>query len=142
MPHMYGNGGQLYTIRAPLGNTAVTGVYALLNGKTQSIYEELLHAVMAKCQGYGIYPDPSHIVTDFEKASLGAITTILGEQVSTQGCFYHLTQSTWRKIQELGLSYQYKASPDIQHFVGMMDGLAFLQVADVYEGNLIFLIIV
>ncbi|KAG7162431.1 hypothetical protein Hamer_G007969, partial [Homarus americanus] len=52
----------------------------------------------------------------------------LGPHVNAKACFYHLTQSTWRKIQSLGLSNRYKEDGDIKHFCGMLDGLAFLPV--------------
>ena len=53
--------------------------------------------------------------------------------VSSRGCFYHLTQSTWRKIQQLGLTEQYKSHEDFKLFCGMLDGLAFLPINDVAE---------
>ena len=31
-----------------------------------------------------------------------AVSSVLGDHVTVQGCFYHLTQSTWRKVQALG----------------------------------------
>ena len=40
----------------------------------------------------------------------------------------------WRKVQELGLATLYKELKDIQHFCGMLDGLAFLPVDDVQAG--------
>ena len=51
-----------------------------------------------------------------------------------QGCFYHLTQSTWRRIQADGLQQQYKDDEETRHFFGMLDGLAFLPVTDVKLG--------
>src|SRR6218665_699646 len=54
-----------------------------------------------------------------------------GQQVNVTGCFYHLTQSTWRKIQELGLSVAYRDNKTLKHFCGMLDGLAFLPLTDV-----------
>ena len=89
---------QVYVIRAPLGGTAVSCVYALMSGKHQTSYEEMLQAVIRKCEEHGYYPDPTTIVTNFEKASMGAVSTSIGDQVSIQGCFYHLTQSTWQDI--------------------------------------------
>jgi hypothetical protein len=40
----------------------------------------------------------------FEQAAMNAVTAVLGSHVNVHGCFYHLTQSTWRKVQELGLT--------------------------------------
>ena len=66
--------------------------------KTQDIYEELLESVMARCHELNLTPDPTTVIVDFEKAVTQAIRTCLGPDVYTQDCFYHLTQSTWRKI--------------------------------------------
>ena len=44
---------------------------------------------------------------------MSAVCTLIGDQVSIQGCFYHLTLSTWRKVQELRLLNLYKDSPEV-----------------------------
>ena len=120
------------------GESAVTCVYAFLSCKTQEIYEELLHAVVDACERVaGFSPDPSSVIVDFEQAVMKAIPSVLGEHVSARGCFYHLTQSTWRKVQELGLSLDYKEDKDIKLFCGMLDGLAFLPLDKVTEGMLV-----
>ena len=90
--------GQLYVLRAPLDSTYVTCVYALMAGKSQAEYEELLRAVVNTCHQYGFSPDPSVVITDFEVAVMRATTDVLGSHVAHAGCFYHLTQSTWRKV--------------------------------------------
>ena len=50
------------------------------------------------------------------------------------GCFYHLTQSTFRKLQALGPVALYKDDEEFRHFCGMLDGLAFLPSENVIEG--------
>ncbi|CAC5412428.1 unnamed protein product [Mytilus coruscus] len=74
------------------------------------------------------------VVTDFEDAVLRAVSAVFGRHINHQGCFYHLTQATWRKIQNLGLGPHYKISDDFRLFRGMMDGLAFLPVSDLPNG--------
>ena len=74
------------------------------------------------------------IVTDFEDAVLRATTVVFGHRVTTRGCFYHVTQATWRKIQNPGLVPTYNADEDFRLFCGMLDGLTFLPVEDVAEG--------
>lgn len=125
---------QLYVIRVPLGNTAVSVVYAFLQHKTQNTYEQLFTAVLEKCAEYHLYPDPRTVMLDFEQAALQAITAILGSEVTIRCCFYHLTQSSWRKIQELGLATVYKENEDIKLFRAMVDSLAFLPLEDVSAG--------
>jgi hypothetical protein len=51
-----------------------------------------------------------------------------------QGYFYHLTQASWRKIQQLGLVPLYNNDDDFRLFCGMMEGLAFLPVPDLTNG--------
>lgn len=127
---------QLYVIRARVGETetAVSCVYAFLPGKSTQIYQELLQAVLDKMETMQIYPDPKVVVTDFELAAVQAVPLVLGPHVSTQGCFYHLTQSTWRKIQALGRTELYRTNDDVKHFCGMLDGLAFLPEDKVQDG--------
>ena len=125
---------QLYVIRAPLNTTSVSCVYALLSDKLESTYNELLTAVLNRCKILGFQPDPQVVISDFEKAALNSVSNTLGDHVRHQGCFYHLTQATWRKVQSLGLTTIYRADEDVRHFCGMLDGLAFLPVDDVPAG--------
>ena len=60
-----------------------------------------------------------------------------GPLVELNGCFYHLCLSTWRHVQELGLTALCMANDDVKKFVGMMDGLAFLPVQDNSAGVVI-----
>ena len=125
---------QLYIIRVPLGETAVTVVYAFLQNKTQSVYEELFRAIIDKCSEYMFYPDPLSVIVDIEISVMNAVRAVLGPHVNIQGCFYHLTQSTWRHIQTLGLVNLYKDSEDVRLFCAKLDALAFLPPADVSVG--------
>ena len=73
---------QLYVIRAPLGTTCISCVYALLPAKSETVYTEMLEAVTDACSALGVNAD------DVAK-----------------------------------------------HFVGMVDGLAQLPLADVLAGG-------
>jgi hypothetical protein len=63
------------------------------------------------------------IITDFEDAVLRAVTAVFGPHINHQGCFYHLTQASWRKIQQLGLVLLYNNDDDFRLFCGMMESL-------------------
>lgn len=125
---------QIYVIRVPFGDTAVTSVYALLPNKTRATYEELFQAIVDKCADLNYYINVQTVVTDFEDGVLRAVLAVFGRDVESKGCFYHLTQSTWRKIQELGLGTQYNINAEFRLFCGMIDALAFLPLEDVDEG--------
>lgn len=125
---------QLYVIRAPLGESAISCVYALLSDKSRSSYEELINAILNRCNELDFQPDPETVITDFEQGAISAVNNTLGPHVKTQGCFYHLTQSTWRKIQALGLVTLYRDDANVRLFCGMLDGIAFLPLEKVQDG--------
>ena len=94
----------------------------------------MLRNVVHQCTLLGKTPDPTTVITDFEYSCMAAVRQVLGDHVITQGCFYHLTQSTWRKIRDYDLAEEYKQSDDFRQYCGMLDGLAFLPIADVHLG--------
>jgi len=125
---------QMFVVRVPLGNTHVSAVYGLLPSKTHSVYEEFLTAVLDVCLGRNLRPDPTTVVADFEIGIHNAVRSVLRQDIHIQGCVYHLTQSTWRRLQAGGLQAVYREDDDVRTFVGMLDGLAFLPVDRVTEG--------
>ncbi|XP_076069715.1 uncharacterized protein LOC143041592 [Oratosquilla oratoria] len=133
---------QLYIICCPLGESAITCVYAFISGKSENIYEELFRAIVEQCATLGFNFDPTTFTTDFELTTVNAIRTVFGERVQCHGCFFHLTQSTWRKIQELGLVTLYKTDAEIRLFCSMLDTLAFLPCDKVSDGMAFLRIIV
>ena len=46
----------------------------------------------------------------------------------------YLTQSTWRKVQSLGLTTAYRSDDRVRYFCGMLDGLALLPIDEVAIG--------
>ncbi|KAG7177330.1 hypothetical protein Hamer_G000652 [Homarus americanus] len=125
---------QLYVIRVPFGDTAITSVYAFLPNNSHATYEELFQVIVDKCANLSYDVDVETLVTDFEDGVLRAVLAVFGRDVESKSCFYHLTQSTWRKIQELGLSTQYNVNAEFRLFCGMIAALAFLPLEDVIEG--------
>jgi hypothetical protein len=118
----------------PFGNTNITVVYSLLQKKTRQAYEELFQAVIDKCNNLGIAVNITKVVTDFEDGLLRATSAVFGRQVDHQGCFYHLTRATWRRIQKHRLATHYMTDPEFRQFCNTLDALAFLPTADLQEG--------
>ena len=58
---------------------------------------------------------------------MNAVTITFGPRVNVHGCFYHLMQNTWRKIQSLGLIQWYREQDVVKLFCGLLDGLAYLR---------------
>ena len=125
---------QLFCVRAPMGNTHVSVAYALLPGKQQETYEECLTAILDACLTRDIRPMPNRIVVDYEMAIHNAIKSVISPDISIQGCFFHLTQATWRRIQADGLQARYREDEEIRTWCGSLDGLAFLPVDQVEDG--------
>jgi hypothetical protein len=94
---------QLYTIRVPFKDVTVTAVYAFLPNKCQDTYKELFQSIVDNCHASNLQLNVQTIITDFEDAVIRAVTAVFGRHIDYQGCFYHLTQASWRKIQQLGL---------------------------------------
>ena len=125
---------QLFTIRVKLSNCSITCVYALLPNKKQETYEEFFTSVFTICHSYDLRPNVTTVSCDYEKAIHKAVISTFGNYIHIQGCFYHLTQSTWRKVQGEGLASDYKDNEENKLFCGMIDGTAFLPVEKVKEG--------
>ena len=121
----------LYIIHVPLGTTTVAAVYALLQRKTQDTYEDLFTAIMDYTYQLDLHSDLLTIVCNFEASVIRAVQSVYGPNVEIRGCFYHLTQATWRKIQELGLVPSYRTDENFKLFCGELDGLAFLPIPDI-----------
>ena len=51
--------------------------------------------------------EPSLVITDFERPVELALHSVFGPHVCIQYCFYHLTQSTWRKTEEVPRTYKH-----------------------------------
>jgi hypothetical protein len=75
------------------------------------------------------------VVLDFEIAIHNALKYVWPE-TRIVGCRFHLTQAWWRKIQQLGLTADYKnKNSEIGQWLGYCFGLLFLEpekVSDVF----------
>ena len=94
---------QVYFIKINEGEQNVWVVSALLQRKTQEAYHELFRVVVEKCEElFGFAPFPELCILDFEKGAHNALIEVLGPMLELKCCFFHLCQSTWRKILDLG----------------------------------------
>lgn len=109
-------------------------MYAPLPSKLQSTYEECLTAILDPCLHSDLRPNPNTVEIEYEVAIHNPVRSVVSPNIHIQGCFYHLTQSTWRHVQSEGLQALYTDDEETRNFVGMIDGLAFLPVDRVREG--------
>ncbi|KAB0800520.1 hypothetical protein PPYR_06260, partial [Photinus pyralis] len=120
-------------------NIVIPVVYALLPNKTRASYVKLLQELKRIQVGL----QPMQLMTDFEHAAMQAFQQEFPE-TNRSGCFFHLTQSVWRKVQEQGLkartdifqSVRYEQDYQFARWVRMIPALAFLRpenVSDAFE---------
>ena len=94
---------QLYTIHAVVLDSVVPLIYALLPNKQGETYNTLFEVIKNLEPQF----EPELWMTDFEVAAINGINNNFNE-VTVTGCFFHLQQCIWRKIQQLGLTSAYR----------------------------------
>ena len=119
---------QMYSIHAPVGgeNSRILPlVYSLITSKTEEIYKYLFEELIDFAVENEITLQPSIIITDFELASINASRYVF-PNVENKGCFFHLCQSGWRKIQSCGLATRYGDDEQFSLMLRHLFALAFL----------------
>lgn len=119
---------QFFTIHVIIRNHSFARLFALLPSKTQECYMTFFTQVKSL-----VNLMPSKILCDFEKASINALESIFPD-VEVHGCFFHFSQSIYRKIVDLGLQHRYHNEPDFSLKIRCFSALAFLPCSDVIQG--------
>ena len=80
-----------------------------------------------------IQPDlhPTNIMVDFEKAAINSFEEHF--LTVTSGCFFHLCQNIYRKIQSEGLTGQYLLDMEFVQNLKMLPSLAFVPEEEVVD---------
>jgi len=128
---------QQYTLHAYFGGITYPCVYALLPGKNEEIYNKMLYEVLQLIPP-GLSCNPVTIMTDFEKAAMNAFQRNF-PSAEVAGCYFHLGQSVWRRIQNLGLAARYREDAAFAIRVRRFLALAFVPLADVHHYTRILL---
>ncbi|XP_064467768.1 uncharacterized protein LOC135378621 [Ornithodoros turicata] len=118
---------QLYPVHCRVNGSVLPAVYALMTHKTTTAYITLLTALKNEC---GHENQPDVVVLDFEQAAINAFQDVFPNTV-VRGCFFHLSQCIYRKVQNVGLQELYAADPDISLKVKMIAALALVPEDDV-----------
>lgn len=130
---------QLYSIHVQYeSGIALPCLLALLPGKEERIYVKMLNMLLEKIP----QARPRKILTDFETAAMKAFRTVF-ENIEIGGCFFHLSQSILRKVNECGLKSLYESNQSFAIHIKMLLSLAlipeeevlelFLEVADLFS---------
>ena len=97
---------QIYTIHVELNGFSPPCVYVLLPNKTEKTYNRMIEMLSEETN-----PNPGKILADFEKAALNAFSQKF-PHAEISCCYFHLTQSFNRKINEIGLKTITKIFPN------------------------------
>ena len=90
--------------------------------------EQLLSAAEAK----GIKLNPTFMTVDFELASINALQQKFPE-ARVSGCFFHLGQSIYRRIQKNGLVDAYKTNDNVALSLRKLSALTFLHPKEICD---------
>jgi len=117
---------QIYTVHGIQFNNVIPSIFALLPNKTETTYVSFYNALQTLNESL----NPKSIMVDFEKAAINAIQSVF-TNTSVRGCFFHLSQSIWRHLQNLGFQKRYMEDSEFALQIRMMAALSFVPEEDV-----------
>lgn len=98
----------------------------MLPNKTKKIYTQAFNEIRRLVPEF----EPKHVITDFETGAINAFKSVY-PIAKIHGCFFHLGQSLWRKIQNIGLAQRYSSDAEFALHVRELLALAFVPAADI-----------
>jgi hypothetical protein len=121
----------MYTMHISRDGFFIPCVFGLLPNKQEATYRDFLHQLTL------LVPDlqPKNIIVDFEQAAINAFKDTFSN-ANLHGCFYHLSQNIFRKVQSFGFQSRYSEDPSFAQAVRMLAALAFVppdRVIDAFE---------
>ncbi|XP_068238357.1 uncharacterized protein [Palaemon carinicauda] len=124
---------QLYSIHGLCNGHYIPLVYVLLAGKSEEIYRTMWKCLHDICVSKNLQLQPSVLHVDFEFPILTILKETFPDAI-IKCCRFHLGQAWWRKIQNLGLSKEYKdKNSDIGQWLKLSYGLHFIDPADIED---------
>ena len=105
-------------------------MYALMTSKSEEMYRQLFQSLNDFAEENNVELRLLTIITDFERAAIKASQREFSD-INNKRCFFHLSQSGWRKIQEVGLATQYGVDEHLNLMLRHLFTLAFLPSDDI-----------
>lgn len=123
---------QLYTIHGPVNDSVKTFplLFALCTHKDKASYDMMLDLLLEFCAEHALQFSPSYIVMDFERAAILSLRQHF-ETVTLRGCFFHLRQIIYRKLQREHLSSQYNQNGKFNKEIKCILALSFVHPVNV-----------
>ncbi|XP_034939087.1 uncharacterized protein [Chelonus insularis] len=123
---------QVFIIHDLHKNIFMPLAFFLLPDKSSSTYERAFQIILERIGAFNLSFNPSLILADFEKSIHKALNRVFPRS-KIIGCRFHLGQSCWRKIQDLGLAAEYRTNNDLSNFLKIFIGLPLLPVQEVSD---------
>ena len=114
---------QLFTIHGQYREHIVPLVYCLLPDKKRETYYKVLDIIKRKLAEMELVFDPDYVISDFETAQIGAVSTQL-PRTHQRGCLFHFSQAVYKKVQKYHLSDLYFAKSRCEEFHQTASSLA------------------
>ena len=64
---------QLYFIKTPLDDSAISVVYAFMTNKFEPSYTKLLNIICNKCRNLGVVVDPTVVIMGFKQSMMNTL---------------------------------------------------------------------
>ena len=95
-------------------------LFVLLPNKSQATYMRMWQQVKVICPN----SQPTQMILDFEKAVINSFEQVWPDTF-IKGCFFHLTQNVWRRVQSEGLQSEYNQDEELAIRIRLLPALAF-----------------
>jgi hypothetical protein len=120
---------QLYSIHFELQPGMNPGaIYCLLPNKQRAVYDRVMEQLKMLVPA----ANPRRILVDFESAAMSSFAAAY-PNATVAGCYFHLTQSIVRKVQELGMKTDYESDDTLRVAVRCLSALSLVPEADVSD---------
>lgn len=120
---------QFFNILGKVNGFMVPLVYVLMNQRTVGHYRQVFKRIKEAVRHLTHHNlRPRRIISDFERALMTSIETEL-PRAQLHGCYFHFTQSLWRKVQDLGLARDYRRSQRLARFIRKVMAIGYLPIA-------------
>lgn len=116
---------QLYTIHIIAENKDLPMVYALMPNKDTNTYIKFFKMIRVATS-----KNPKSINIDFESAVFRSNKKVFGKEVETYGCFFHLSQNYFKRVQKTCLVNFY-TDKNTRHAYKLLQAIAFVPLVDV-----------
>ena len=94
---------QIYIVFGFNNGYMIPCIYCLTTKRDETLYNKVFNHLKILCANMDLSLSPQRFTTDFELAAINSCTSTF-PNVKMSACFFHYSQSIWRKIQDLGLS--------------------------------------